>query len=654
MPWFYNIKHMKQVIFFIAFIPAFSIYAQNIMPGGVQGARVWEITEGTQPGQAQWISKIDSNVNAELIIKGKIKTINNNPALFFSGGTNTINNTLDLGKLTTFSLFTVCQANDTILERVIFSLENDTAAEVVLTNRRLAALDVYRYANYNTNMKRYPKIYSYTQNKTTDPDMVTRRLQFGRPPRSQNLPVSAFSGIVPEVILFNRYVSPKERQKVESYLALKYGISLNQEFPVSYLNSNGEIIWDAEMNTAYSENITGIGRDDLSGLYQSVSESTQTPGVMKIGVMGELKNNSFLIWGDDGKPLRFVEESGIRRLQREWKIATFNFGTDSLYCETNELSLSEIDPLHDEEIYWIMIDRSGTGKYPFRQTDYVQCLPFSSPGGFIKFNPVVFDADSSGNDLFTLIAAPTFFTRSIIQSPTCSLPYSGAVQTEIAGGVPPFTLTLKGISNTSFLASAREYERYHTFEDVSQGGYILRVTDANNKVYAERIWVPNTHLWETRISQQYNLVEGENLILDASEGMPAVNYIYSWTTPDGSHINNEKITIDQPGNYLLSVTDENYCNSTLEINVKQVGRSIFKNVELFPNPVNGWFVVRVSLERRADVNFIISDISGIVLKQTLMQNHQYYMYNDVIQQPGIYLITLESAIEKVSLKLIVQ
>ena len=645
---------MKQVILILVFIPFVTIYAQKTKPGGVQGACIWEITERTQPGQAQWISKLKSPLDTGLAIKGKIKTINSNPALFFSEGTNTINSTLNLGKLVSFSLFTVCQGIDTISERVIICLENDTATEMVLTNKRMAALDIYRYANYNTNKKLCPKIYSYTQNKSQDSGTVSRRLQFGRPPRNQHLPVSVYEGIIPEVILFNRFISPKERQKVESYLALKYGISLNQEFPVSYLNSNGEIIWDAEMNAAFSQNIAGIGRDDLSGLNQGISESTQTPGVMKIGVMGELKNNSFITWGDNGRPLRFVEESGLRKLQREWKISTFNFKSNSLYLETNELSLSEIDPLQNEEIYWMMVDKSGTGKYPFRQTGYIQCLPLSSSGGFIRFSSVVIDADHSGNDLFTLLAAPSFFTRSIVQSPTCSLEQSGVIKTEIVGGVPPFGLFLKGISKNSFQISAKENKRDHIFENISQGAYVLQVTDADKKTYTEEIWVSNTHLWETKIGQNYKLIEGETLILDASDGMPAVNYIYSWTRPDGSLENHEEITINRPGKYLLSVTDDNNCNSTLEINIKQIGKSNFKNVELFPNPVNGWFVLRVSLERRADVNVVISDISGRILKQTFLQNDQYYLYNDIIQQPGIYFITLVSAIEKETLKLIVQ
>ena len=645
---------MKLVLFIILLIPFFSVYGQNLKPGGVQGATVWEVTEYKLSGQAQWKCQLESNPDSALLVKGSIKTINNNPALFFNKGQTGMNSTLNLGKLESFSLFTVCQANDTISERVIFSLENNTAAEMVLTDRRMAALDVYRYANFNSNIDLYPKIYSYTQNKSKDTDAVSRRLLFGRYPGNQHLPVSAYNGIVPEVILFNRFISPIERQKVESYLALKYGISLNQAIPVSYLNSKGEVIWDSEMNAGFNQNIAGIGRDDMSGLNQRISESTQTPGLMKIGIRRNMKNNSFLVWGDNGKAVNFGEEAGIRKLQRDWKVSTFNYEGDSIYFETNELSLSEIDPLNVGDIYWMMIDKTGTGKYPFRQTRFIPCLPLSSSPGFIRFSSLILDTDISGNDVLTLLAAPSFFARCTIQSPSCTSTESGAILTEIAGGEPPFMLSLKGITNKSFQISTMEKERDHFFDDISQGSYFLQVTDAANKTYTQEIWVSNMHLWESNLIQRYKLAEGETLNLNAADGMPAVSYYYKWETPDGSVIHNEEISISQPGNYLLSVTDDKNCNSTLAIKIEQIGKTLFKKVELFPNPVNGWFIVRMSLERRADVKVIISDLSGIILKETLLQNDQYYLYNDIIPKPGIYFITLVSGNEKETLRLIVQ
>ena len=589
-----------------------------------------------------------------LHIKGKNSTINNNPALFFSEGSNTVNSTLNLGKLESFSLFTVCQAIDTLTERVIISVENDNSAGMVLTDHRMAALDIYRYAGYNANNKLAPKIYSYIQNKSQDSGTISRRLKFGRAPHGQQLPVSVYNGLIPEVILFSRFLSPKERQQVESYLALKYGISLNQDLPASYLNSSGEIIWDADLNASFNRNIAGIGRDDISGLNQIISESTQTPGVMKIGVLRDMKNNSFLIWGDNGGALRFDDESGIRKMKREWKISTFNSKNDLLNLEIKELSLSEIDPLNEGEIYWLMVDNTGTGLYPFRQTRFIQSIPISSSEVLIKFDSVFIDTDNSGNDLFTLLAAPAFFARSTVISPTCSLVQSGAMQTEIVGGVPPFRIIIRGISDRSFQASSLENKRDYIFENISQGTYEILVTDADQNVFTENILVSNTHSWETSISKSYKLSEGESLILNASDGMPAVNYSYSWTTPDGSLVNSEEISIQEPGNYILSVTDDNNCSSILDIDIRQTGKSNFRKVELFPNPVRGWFILRLSLERITDINVVISDLNGKILKQTLLQNDKYYLYNDIIRQPGIYIITLVSEFEKESLRLIVQ
>jgi hypothetical protein len=645
---------MKKIIYIIAFIPFISVCGQKNMPGGVRGATVWEVTEVVKDGQSQFVPQSRDISNAGFNVRGKAIMINNNPALYLPGKSNNPDHTLDLGKLKSFSLFTICQETDTTDEKIIFSLENDSAAEMILTNRRLAALDIYRYAGFSSDLKLYPKIYSYTQNRSSDTGIVARRLQLGQPPQNQHFPVSGFNGVIPEVILFSRVISPMERQKVESYLAIKYGISLNQEFPASYLNSSGEIIWDAEINEAFNRNIAGIGRDDLSDLNQVTSENTRTPGVMKIGVQGVLKNNKFMIWGDNGKPLRFNEEPGIRRLQREWKISAFNSSRDTAFLETDIMSLSEINPLIDGEVFWLMVDRSGTGKFPFRQTEYFQSLPFTDSGKIIKFNHVVIDADNSGNDIFTILSAPQFFTRSILLSPSCHVTRSGVIQTEIIGGEPPFVIVLTGISDSRIQLSSTEARRDHIFEGISQGEYILNATDSKGKSFAEKIFVSNSVPWDNLIGKSYSIPEDEAILLNASEGMPAMSFSYIWTTPEGLNVKSEALTISQPGVYLLSVTDDNNCNVTREINVRQSGRSVFKMVDLYPNPVRGWFTLRISLERLIDVNIIITDLNGRILKQTLLKNDQFYRYSDIISQSGSYFITLLSGNEKVTMKLIVQ
>lgn len=646
--------NIKLVFCLIALLQICPGVSQTHLPGGVRGALLWEVTQPAQSGQAQWKSVLTLPADTGFLVRGKIQTINNYPALLFSNVTDTAYGTFNLGKLEAFSLLTVCQESDTVAERVVFSLGSDTSAGMILTNKRMAALDIYQYANYNHGTMTYPKIYSYTQNKIPESGTATQNLQFGRHPRHQNLPVSHYNGIMAEVILFPRVISPGERQRAESYLALKYGITLNQEYPTSYLNSSGEVIWDAEVNATHNKNIAGLGRDDISGLNQRVSESTQIPGVMKVGVSGELKNNSFLIWGDNGRALRFDEDSGIRRMLREWRLSAFNYVGGPVNVAINELLLHDIDPLLPGETYWMMTDRSGTGNFPFSETDYFQSQPLSYPERIIRFDSVTVDTDFSGSDLFTIIAAPSFFARSIVVPPKCETPHSGAIQTDIAGGAPPFNVLLKGTTNNIIKVFANVAGRHHLFDGIGQGGYHLQITDAAGKIFTEEIMVSNLSLWENTLARSYTLPKGETLVLNAAEGMPSGNYLYSWTLPDGSLFNREEIKIDTPGKYLLSVTDADNCKSVAEVKVKQTGRSGFKETELFPNPVNGWFALRISLEWAMDINVKITDMSGKIIKQTMLRNDSYYLYNDIINEPGTYMITIVADMHSETLKLIVQ
>jgi hypothetical protein len=374
---------------------------------------------------------------------------------------------------------------------------------------------------------------------------------------------------------------------------------------------------------------------------------------MKISCGGELKNNTFLVWSDNGKPLRFSEESGIRRLQRDWKITAFNSNFDSVVVETDMMVYNEIKPLREGEIFWLMIDRSGTGKYPPGQTAFIPGTP-ALTGRNILFRKVIFDSDLSGADVFTIVTAPSFFARNVITPPVCQPLQTGEIETCIGGGNPPFEIMLNGITDSRFHVLCMENRREHVFREVSQGEYILIVKDSKNNTYSEKIWVSNSSSWKTGIAGYYNISDGEIITLDASEGMAGNDFIYSWTMPDGSEVNNETITISEAGYYLLSVTDANNCNSARQIRIEESGNPDFRMVDLFPNPVSGLFTLRVMLEQQMDVNVKVTDVNGKILKQILLQNDSFYRYSDVIKLPGIYFITLISKKEKMTLTLIVR
>ena len=115
----------------------------------------------------------------------------------------------------------------------------------------------------------------------------------------------------------------QERNRIQSYLAVKYGITLGVNgTSQDYVNSDGTVIWDVNTgvpaNDVFNYDIAGIGRDDVSDLYQKQSRSVnnaadgtgRTQGILTMGVTDLYDTNSqnpntfgnkqFLMWGNNG------------------------------------------------------------------------------------------------------------------------------------------------------------------------------------------------------------------------------------------------------------------------------------------------------------------------------------------------------------------
>lgn len=80
-------------------------------------------------------------------------------------------------------------------------------------------------------------------------------------------------GPVGELVLYSGPVTTVEANRVESYLAIKYGITLggNGSTTLAYRSSAGTTLWAA--NSGYHYDVIGIGRDDKSELVQKQSKT---------------------------------------------------------------------------------------------------------------------------------------------------------------------------------------------------------------------------------------------------------------------------------------------------------------------------------------------------------------------------------------------
>jgi hypothetical protein len=225
----------------------------------------------------------------------------------------------------------------------------------------------------------------------------------------------AIPGDLQEVIWYKRTLSATEIKQVESYLALKHGITLGGNAGTSatynYLNSTAAVVWDKTTNAGYNNDIAGIGRDDAAGLNQEQSNSVNTTGSVTIGLGNIAASNaantntfaqdrSFLIWGHDGAshqtifndPACFSElPAGIEaRIKREWKVQVTNF-TQATTVGFLQSALVAFNPVSNLRL---LVDNDGV--------DWSDATVYSgatSVGGRVEFAGVTF---SSARPFFTL------------------------------------------------------------------------------------------------------------------------------------------------------------------------------------------------------------------------------------------------------------
>ncbi|WP_460219631.1 LamG-like jellyroll fold domain-containing protein [Psychroserpens sp. MEBiC05023] len=211
--------------------------------------------------------------------------------------------------------------------------------------------------------------------ETTDKDVI-----IGGRRNSSNTDIgNLLQGRVAEIIVYNRALTALERQRVETYMAIKYGITLgyNDEYyrwenspnhtttfgysgtSNDYVLSNNSYAWVGSNNAGFGYNVFGIARDDDSGLLQLKSKSVHVAEITKETSVLTMEDESgsitndrdYLLVGNNGSDIELktsgVPERVYSTIGRVWKAreSSNDVGTIKLDFDLSQWSISGMSDL---------------------------------------------------------------------------------------------------------------------------------------------------------------------------------------------------------------------------------------------------------------------------------------------------------------------
>lgn len=155
----------------------------------------------------------------------------------------------------------------------------------------------------------------------TDRKPVIHTLRQSAPDSSSaNVSLSVGDGNikVSEVLYFDHRLGNSALRRVQSALAIRYGITLG---PVDYIGGNGNRVWQHRRDSAmFHHRITGIGSDSSCNLHQLCSRSEMDGSVVTLST-DSLLQGTYLLFGDNDAPLTFQQKDGdVETLARQWRM----------------------------------------------------------------------------------------------------------------------------------------------------------------------------------------------------------------------------------------------------------------------------------------------------------------------------------------------
>ena len=498
--------------------------------------------------------------------------------------------------LTLFTVYRTFNAKDEI---GLWCIKLDTAQNTSLTTRKMKSFKTkVKYADstftraiINTSKPKWKNLHNDTLNSF---------ITLGG---SDSL---NYSGKLAEFLLFRTTLNGKDLQKVHTYLALKYGISLYQS---DYVDSKDSIIWNYQQNINYSKEIAGIGRDTLLNLNQKQSSANGGEDILTIGTQTIAKTNiqnqyalnqgDFLIWSNNGAELT---KKGIDTIPdlisnvptKKWMMNVKGTTANTIPTQIT-LNVTKFDSVGR---CVLLINRDTNENFLAFTTEIYQSDSIDTITHKVYFSNISWDTDMSGNDIFTFLLGNklTLLATTPDQPPVNNPTANYSAKLDVMAGTPPFIYTVFPDSLPENIITRTSNDSIEYMHNLNSGIYTAIVTDVKGAKDTKKF----------KIGQKNKNMES------------------SLHHPSDSNNNNDN-------------------NNTITEN----------RFSVYPNPANKNFTIDIQLAQKENIRLRYLDTQGKLILEKTLSGSDYYFLNESIKQFGSYFIEIATKEETKIFKLII-
>jgi|GEM_PF-1374899 len=605
-------------------------------PGGIPGHKLWLIADKESTLSKKKIKNLTDV---------KITHFNFNPIVNLQSGNNLLFRNIVSEQ---YSLFTVFKS-DFEDEHAVMTV-NRGKTNVLLTNKELLNQREIIYKKVNS---RNGFILSYI-NGNNDKNgkkrnSITIDDLFGQDKEGKEQ--------LMELIYYPTILNDIEREKIQTYLSIKYGISILGDY--DYLNSEAKKIWDSKENKVFSNRVTGLGRDDAYGLYQKQSGNSEKDGLYiglgKVDTTNalnkyNLNDMSFILWGDNAGKKIFTEDkkNRLKKMERIWKMQLSGFTQqDSI---TTQLKIDKKESIYTnentgQEYLWLAINASGNSKFDYVNAKYIK--QSSEDENYIYFDGVKWDEDGNGTELFTFVKGPDFFIEH--KSNLACTSADGAISLKIVGGTPPYTVLF---DDKEFVTNRNSYE----FDHLARGEHKMKVIESKKKLQEAIIELDTFKATNLYLAPVWYLgVSGEVIVAPAKETSDNSFFSYEWKYGSKIVSIEKQFTSNTPGDYILTVTTTDGCSIDIPFQIVSRSKDLVSGWKLYPNPIKGGenFSIIFNLDKESNVAIRINSMEGKQVLTKSLGKIKDFTFNESVETGGIYLVTVTVGDTSETVKLIV-